>query len=206
MGEAHRGVHVVGCPRLDTVLANDSGPRGGGDEVAPFGDAVVLLYHPVTTLLDQHSQAVLEGAQAAAQALEKPLHVIWPNSDAGREEIAAVIRGANVMTHRRTTPEQWARVLNTCAVLIGNSSSGLRDGAILGTPVVNVGDRQRGRECGPNVVHVPPVADAVAAAAIAQAKHGRYEVSTLYGDGNAAKRIVDVLSGELPAAQKVWAA
>ena len=208
MGEPHAAVHVVGCPRIDTVLANargDGGAAGGARH--GWGEAVVLCYHPVTTRRDQEALSVLTGAQQAAEALGRPLHVVWPNSDAGREGIARVIRATgNIFTHRRATPEEWARVLNTCAVLIGNSSSGLRDAAILGTPVVNVGDRQQGRECAENVVHVPTDAEAIRAAAIAQAEHGRYPSSTLYGDGTAGKRIAEVLMGKLPNVQKVWAA
>ena len=36
--------------------------------------------------------------------------------------------------------------------LIGNSSSGIREGAYIGTPVVNLGTRQNDRERGKNVL------------------------------------------------------
>ena len=36
--------------------------------------------------------------------------------------------------------------------LIGNSSSGIREGAFIGTPVVNIGSRQNGRERSKNVI------------------------------------------------------
>ena len=35
--------------------------------------------------------------------------------------------------------------MNTCSCLIGNSSSGVREGAFIGTPVVNIGTRQNKR-------------------------------------------------------------
>ena len=47
-----------------------------------------------------------------------------------------------------------SRLLRECAVLVGNSSSGIIEAASFDTPVVNIGDRQRGRERGANVIDV----------------------------------------------------
>ena len=46
--------------------------------------------------------------------------------------------------------------------MLGNSSSGLIEAPAVGLPVVNVGDRQAGRDRGPNVIDVPADPDAVA--------------------------------------------
>ena len=40
-------------------------------------------------------------------------------------------------------------------VLVGNSSSAIREGAFIGTPAVNIGTRQTGRRARPNVIDVP---------------------------------------------------
>ena len=42
--------------------------------------------------------------------------------------------------------------MQKCSCLVGNSSSGIREGAFLGTPVVNIGSRQDKRERGKNVI------------------------------------------------------
>ena len=39
--------------------------------------------------------------------------------------------------------------------MIGNSSAGIREAASFGVPVVNVGNRQEGRERNSNVIDVP---------------------------------------------------
>ena len=44
--------------------------------------------------------------------------------------------------------------MNTTSCLIGNSSSGIREGEFIGTPVVNIGSRQNLRHRGDNVIDV----------------------------------------------------
>jgi UDP-N-acetylglucosamine 2-epimerase len=69
----------------------------------------------------------------------------------------------------------------------------LREGAFLGVPAVNIGTRQSGREHGPNVVHVGYDSDEIEAVIRQQIAHGRYQRSTLFGDGRAGQRIADLL-------------
>lgn len=79
------------------------------------------------------------------------------------------------------------------AVMVGNSSAGIIEAASFGTPVVNVGDRQRLRERNANVVDVPPEASALSTALDQALRHGRFEAINCYGDGQAGPRIVDRL-------------
>ena len=44
--------------------------------------------------------------------------------------------------------------MNITSCLIGNSSSGIRDAAYIGTPVVNIGTRQNRRQRASNVTDV----------------------------------------------------
>ena len=64
----------------------------------------------------------------------------------------------------------------------------------MGTPAVNIGSRQDGRERGPNVIDVPGERGAIAAAIRRHVAHGPYEPAHLYGDGSAGAKIADVLA------------
>jgi UDP-N-acetylglucosamine 2-epimerase len=92
--------------------------------------------------------------------------------------------------------------MNTCACLIGNSSSGVREGASIGTPVVNVGTRQNKREMGPNVINVAPNRQEIKAAIEKQLANGKYPNTGIYGNGNAGKQIADILAAINPSIQK----
>jgi hypothetical protein len=57
-----------------------------------------------------------------------------------------------------------------------------------------VGDRQIGREHGSNVTFSAYDRNSISALAQRQIDHGRYPVDRLFGDGNAGKRIADILA------------
>ena len=78
--------------------------------------------------------------------------------------------------------------------IIGNSSVAIRECSYLGVPAVNVGTRQSGREHGRNVIDVDHNRDAILEAGRRQIAIERYEPDGLYGDGQAGKRIADLLA------------
>jgi UDP-N-acetylglucosamine 2-epimerase len=84
--------------------------------------------------------------------------------------------------------------MNLTSCLIGNSSSGLREGAFLGTPVVNLGNRQIGRERTENVLETEHVEAKIVRAAEKQINRGKYQSSSLYGTGDAGTKIAEVFS------------
>ena len=95
--------------------------------------------------------------------------VTAPNADAGGAEIRDYWR--RWATDRKRVAlvdalgdRRYLGVLRMADAVLGNSSSGIIEAPALGVPVVNVGDRQRGRlRYGP-VADVPAAEDAVAAA------------------------------------------
>ncbi len=98
--------------------------------------------------------------------------------------------------------ETYVRLMRKTACLVGNSSSGIREGAFIGTPVVNIGTRQTARDRGSNVLDVPYGKDEIKAAIAQQVSHGPYAMEPIYGDGRAGQRIADILSTEVVDVQK----
>jgi len=166
------------------------------------------MQHPVTTEFGQGLDQINETLDAVAELGMQAL-VFWPNVDAGSEQVAKGIRqfrekGRDHGFHffRHLPAEVFARLMAHCAVMVGNSSSGLREGAFLGTPVVTVGSRQHNREHGVNVMRVDHDAAAIADAMREQIEHGPYPRDELFGDGTAGQRIAEVLATARPAIQK----
>ena len=78
-------------------------------------------------------------------------------------------------------------------VLIGNSSSGIREGAFIGTPCINLGDRQKDRK-GPNVIDIYELTEGLLSDAIDKhLKSGKYLSSDIYGDGKAAEKMISII-------------
>jgi len=170
------------------------------------------LQHPVTTEYPRG----LEQIQATLRALDilrMPTIMLWPNADAGSDEIAKGIRQFRehknpnyIHFYRNFSPEDFLVLMRHAACMIGNSSSAIREGAFLGTPAVNIGSRQQARERGRNVVDVDYDTEQIVSAVRRQVAMGRYPPDYLYGDGHAGERIAAILArlqpGEIPV-QKV---
>ncbi|MCG7489658.1 UDP-N-acetylglucosamine 2-epimerase [Vibrio sp. Of14-4] len=220
MGEDEKYVFNVGCPRMDLVaeeLTNDSYSAlkdlfvnyGGVGEVLdlsmPF---LVVSQHAVTTEFGNNRQQI-EQTLKALEELHLPTIMLWPNSDAGSDDISKGIR-----TYREKHNPSWLHLfknlptkmyihlMNTTSCLVGNSSSGIRECAFIGTPVVNIGTRQNKRLHANNVLQVDYDYRKIKDAIISQLEHGRYERSNIYGDGTAGKKIANILADCSPPVQK----
>ncbi|MFT5488878.1 MAG: UDP-hydrolyzing UDP-N-acetyl-D-glucosamine 2-epimerase [Alphaproteobacteria bacterium] len=216
MGEAPETVHLTGCPAIDLLVDTDlslnpsllNGGRGTGAHLDPSRPSMVVLQHPVTTEYGagfEQISATLE----AVRRIDMQTVWLWPNVDAGSDDVSKGLRmyreenpDANVHFYRNFPAEDYARLINNTAVLVGNSSSALREGAYLGVPAVNIGTRQGGREHAANVRHADHDPDAIELAAREQMEHGRYESSHLFGDGHAGKRIANLLADSEITVQK----
>jgi UDP-N-acetylglucosamine 2-epimerase len=82
--------------------------------------------------------------------------------------------------------------------MVGNSSSGIIEAPSFQLPVVNVGDRQKGRLKAVNVLDVSSCEKNRIVKAIKKAKSDRFrgslkDLKNPYGDGNASEKIVEVL-------------
>ncbi|MHB8694001.1 MAG: UDP-N-acetylglucosamine 2-epimerase [Solirubrobacteraceae bacterium] len=221
MGEDPAAVHVVGCPRIDLVaeVADDPGDTDRSAELEQEGvggaidlDEPYLLVaqHPVTTEYGSGEQQIAE-TLAAVTELGLPTIMLWPNADAGSEDVARGMRKHREQQHfehelirfyKNFAPEAYIRLMARCACLIGNSSSAIREGAFLGTPAVNIGTRQQGRDRAANVADVGYDRRAIVEAVRVQIAHGPYPRDHLYGDGRAGERIAAVLAETTLTVQK----
>jgi UDP-hydrolysing UDP-N-acetyl-D-glucosamine 2-epimerase len=210
LGEPEDTVFRVGCPRIDLVaeiLAQDEGPISGdvfaegvGDKLNLEQPFMLVSQHPVTTEYGE-GESQITATLEAVHAIGLPAIVLWPNADAGSEDIARGMRkwrerrlDTSMHFFKNLPTDTYIRLMRRTACLLGNSSSGVREGAFIGTPVVNIGSRQAGRERGKNVLDALPTHDAIEAACRQQIAHGRYESEDIYGNGKAGERIADILA------------
>lgn len=217
MGEDKRHVFSTGCPRIDLVKSlieeNNKGNginedyfwkeyKGVGGKFSIKRDKFLLVsQHPVTTeygINREHMKQTL----LALDGLKMPTIMFWPNADAGADEISKEIRSFRE-THK---PDNWLHVfknlpmeiyiklMDLASCIIGNSSSAIREGAIIGTPAVNIGSRQQGRLKAGNIIDVDYSSDKIISAIRKQISHGKYKPDFLYGDGSAGKKIAEIIS------------
>jgi UDP-N-acetylglucosamine 2-epimerase len=94
---------------------------------------------------------------------------------------------------KNLSPEKYLKVLFNSQCFIGNSSSGIREGSYLGIPYVNIGNRQKNREKGKNVIDVGYSNKEIIKAIRTQLQKKRYKRETIYGKGNSSKLISELL-------------
>lgn len=75
-------------------------------------------------------------------------------------------------------------------MVVGNSSSGIVEAPFMGTPVVNIGERQKGRNICKNVICCDRGAEAIYKA-ILKAQNAERMIDTYWGDGYTSQKIVD---------------
>jgi UDP-hydrolysing UDP-N-acetyl-D-glucosamine 2-epimerase len=211
MGEQENTIYVTGCPSIDVLVENDLNlpadifkrNRGVGAELDESKPFIMVLQHPVTTEYGEGLAQIEATLMAVDRFGRHGMQVIWlwPNADAGSDDVAKGLRmfrenqnPTYLHLYRNFAPEDYVRLLNNAACMVGNSSSGLREAAFLGTPSVNIGTRQRGRDRAGNVIDVPHNADDIYRAVERQIAHGRYPRSLMFGDGSSGKRIADILA------------
>ena len=211
MGEAPDSVHVVGCPRIDLVSeiarGSDGVPHeewlereGVGAHVDLRKPFLLVNQHPVTTEYGHGKEQIWETLMALHE-LKMPTIMLWPNVDAGSEDIATGMRTFReklqpdyIRFYKNFPIETYIRLMLSCGCVVGNSSAPIREGAFLGVPAVNIGTRQTGRDRGPNIIDAPYDRHAIVDAIRRQLAHGRYAADHLYGDGKAGGRVADILA------------
>ena len=156
LGEAPERVFNIGSPELDTHAQ----PSGVSIEevkaryAIPFDDYGIVIFHPVTSEVDSM------GAQAASLfgcLVQSGKHfvVIAPNNDPGTDDIFAVIE-ALPKDRFRLIPSMrfnyFSELMKNAAVMVGNSSAGVREAPFLGLPSLDVGSRQNNRAQASSIV------------------------------------------------------
>lgn len=219
MGENPNFVFNYGCPSIDVLhhadlsISNQVMGKylGVGQPIDWEKPYLLVVQHPVTTSYGKGREQINETLEAVRCYSDMQKVVLWPNIDAGSDDVSKGIRhfrethmSEPIYYYKNFSPEDYARVLANAACCVGNSSSFIREGAYLGVPSVIVGDRQEGREHGPNVTHADYQRDDIGQKLRAQLSNGRYDRTPIFGAGDAGIRIADELASvELNAICKV---
>jgi len=209
MGEDPDMVFNVGCPAMDLLVDIDLSldadifkrAGGAGAILDPNKPYIVVMQHPVTTeYMDAGKQ--IEETLKAVEKLNMQTFMLWPNIDAGTDDISKRIRifrethksNDKIQFVKNISPEDYARLINNCKCLVGNSSSGIREGSFLGVPVVDIGNRQRMRErCG-NVLWSDYNSDMIVDLVETHMRNKLGISNDTFGIGNAGKKIAHVLA------------
>ncbi|MCI0577569.1 MAG: UDP-N-acetylglucosamine 2-epimerase [Chloroflexi bacterium] len=209
MGEEPWRVTVSGAVSLDNLAALEflSGEALEREIGFPLRPAPLLVtFHPETMDLAAasagHTAGQVAELMAALEAAGMPVIFTAPNADTHNHVISEAIQqyvaahgNAHFVTNLGT--RRYFSLMKQVRAMIGNSSSGIIEAATFELPVVNIGDRQRGRLRAGNVLDVAherqAILEAIQRATSPSFRAGLRGLQNPYGDGTAAEKIVRVL-------------
>lgn len=207
MGENPQNVFCVGSPALDNIVTLNlsSRPALCKELSIPQGKKIgIVSYHPVT-LEDNTGKMQINELLAA---LQKRKDVFWlftyANADTGGRIIVQMIKDVaqrhphDAGLYASLGRERYLSLLKNADVMVGNSSSGLIEAPSFGLPVVNIGDRQKGREKAANVLDVVECKQGAILTAIDKALSAEFKKSLRglknpYAQEKTSQRIVEKL-------------
>ena len=200
MGENPKLVFIVGNPSLDNIKNIKNIPikelekKFGIDFLKPYG---IVLKHTVTSeieIVDKNIKKTLDAVmESGIQSI-----LIHGNADAGSRKISKIVKNSKVKQFSALTFNEYINLLKRSSVLVGNSSSGIMEAPFLGIPSVNIGSRQAGRLRASSVIDVDydknQIKKAINIAINSKKFLSKIKKSkNLYGNGNSAKKIVQIL-------------
>lgn len=206
MGEAPANVIISGAPALDRMngfqpmTRQELHDKFAIPQDTPF---TLVTLHPET--LDPDGSIKTFDAMAG-ELIKTSAHLVFTaaNADtAGRALNTHMTEFVEAHKDRTQLTQHmgghgYFSAMNHADLMIGNSSSGILEAASFGLPVINIGDRQAGREQSANVIDCAATATnignsikrAMSPEHRATAKAG----GNIYGDGQAAPRIISGLT------------
>ena len=205
MGEEPWRVTLSGSPSLDNLrrmnfmTTTELNDQFGVSIQEPF---FLSTFHPVTRELDAVSSQIAELLKAV-EAFEGHVVFTYPNADPTGRFLVRCLRDFRDKKREKVTllkncgTRAYFSLMNAAIAMLGNSSSGLIEAPSFRLPVVNIGNRQRGRLRARNVIDVGNSRGAILRgmrkALSKQFRASLADLENPYGVGKAAPKIVSRL-------------
>lgn len=168
-----------------------------------FNKPVFLItYHPATLDIDSIEKQI-DNLFKAIKKFDAIYVFTYPNADFGSKIIIDKINAFcnendNSYLYYSLGQKKYLSLLSVANVVIGNSSSGIIEAPIFKIPVVNIGDRQKGRLRSKNIIDTDYEDDSIYKAidkALNDKKFiaGLQNIDNIYGNGETSTQIVKIL-------------
>lgn len=161
MGEEPWRITVAGEPGLNEISKINMPTKNEflrKMELDITKNVTIFTYHPETLEIEKVSDSINKILEVAHE-IDSQIIFTFPNADNGCTPIIDAIKNY-CSTHDNTKfftslgRQLYHEALNSVDCMVGNSSSGIVEAASFTLPVVNIGNRQKGRITAPNVISV----------------------------------------------------
>lgn len=204
MGEESWRIFDVGDPGIENIkltkfLSKEELEQSLG--VSIDTKTLLVTFHPVT-LERKMLESQIDNLLEALEKINGKKIITYPNSDNGGEIIIERLKqfaekNKDVFLFKSLGILRYLSVMKLCGAIVGNSSSALVEAPFLKKPVVNIGNRQKGRLTANNIIccgnDSREIKESIDKALSTDFKITVGNTESLYGEGNTSKDIVSVL-------------
>lgn len=203
LGEEEWRIHMVGSPSIDMIYKEKllNKEKICSKLKLNFNERIILcVQHPYIHESKKAGQQMRTTLQVLKD-LNLQSVIIYPNNDPGSrfiiDEIENNSNNPNFKIFKNLKRIDFLSLLKNVDLLVGNSSSGLIESSIFKLPVINIGNRNKGRESADNVINVHcdylEIKKAMIKGLTDEFKLFCQNIENPYGDGKASERIVNIL-------------
>ena len=206
MGEDPARVFNTGAPGIDNIINLKLLTKSKLEKELNWkltSKSALFTYHPVT-LEESDIEIDLEAILSVLETFSFNILYTYANADSGgriinqKIEEFCKIQPSKYKVVKSLGQVKYLSAMKYVNLLIGNSSSGIIEAASFKKPVINIGDRQKGRLRGKNVIdcNLNSLQDSIKLALSSSFRNNIKNMNNIYGIGAAADIILDKLINE----------
>lgn len=204
LDDYHDNIHCIGSlslenlEQLELLFLSEFKDTWGIDLSI---DTLLVTVHSETVTFEKNKEYCIEFTKALEELSNYYQVVItMPNADTSgmifREAFTELsTKRANIIIIENFGTQSYFTCMKYSKLLIGNTSSGIVEAASFQKYVLNIGDRQKGRLCSENIIHIPFNSESIIASTLEYAKK-RYESENVYYQKAPSLKILNVLKQE----------
>jgi GDP/UDP-N,N'-diacetylbacillosamine 2-epimerase (hydrolysing) len=159
---------------------------------------ILITFHPETISYEKNEIYINELIHTLEKIQGYQLVFTMPNADTMGEMIREYINKFINSTDHAIGVENFGTLgylscMKHCSFMLGNTSSGFVEASYFGKPVINLGNRQKGRILTPNIFSIPIDSASILDTINKIEQNEDFGNCQIYGDGKAAEKIVMIV-------------
>ncbi|SEA99939.1 UDP-N-acetylglucosamine 2-epimerase [Pedobacter hartonius] len=159
---------------------------------------ILTTFHPETVAVNKNRLYISELIGAINELKDYQVLITMPNADTlgnmiRQKLIDNFANSKHVFLIENLGSQSYFTALNYCSFLIGNTSSGIIEAASFGKYVINLGNRQKGRISGKNVLETEISKENIVRAVRTVEESETLTTENIYYNGGAAHSIAEII-------------
>ncbi len=201
LGEMRKNIFVIGSPGIENIKNTKILSKSVIEKKFNFKflkTNMVVNFYPLTNKINKDKANIIELLSALSKFKQIRIIFTSPAFDIGTDIINKEIRkfcnlNKNSLFFKSLGSTNYISILKHSDLIIGNSSSGLIEAPVIGTKVINIGDRQKGR-IRPREIYNIKCNRQIIEKAIKKILNKKIKFTQIYPNINSSKKFLKIIS------------